>query len=190
MQVNLLREWVRSAHADIMLAEILAGRALHDGEDVAGATDGTVVFDAESGSPQLKQPRGAQFVMRMRSALNDTPLASQRLRALCKSIVDSVQRRVEILDRIKVQTTHCGARCVEISIAAVMSQQDECWNRLYVNCGSFVIIKSDSVVGLHVPPVGRPPCVGRLQHQSVHRFYSRATCPPCVACFGCCRPLS
>lgn len=85
-----------------MLAEILAGRALQDGEDVAGATDGTVVFDAETGVPQLKQPRGAPFVTRMRSALNDTPLASQRLRALCKSIVDSVQQRVEILDRIKV----------------------------------------------------------------------------------------
>lgn len=102
MQVTLLREWVRSAHADITLAEVLAGRPLQDGEDVAGATEGTVTFHPETGAPQLKQPRGAQFVTRMRAALSDTDLASQRLRALCTSIADTVQRRVEILDRIKV----------------------------------------------------------------------------------------
>lgn len=85
-----------------MLAEVLAGRALQDGEDVASATDGTVTFDPEAGAPQLKQPRGAQFVAHMRAALTDTPLASQRLRNLCSSIVESSQRRVEILDRIKV----------------------------------------------------------------------------------------
>ena len=102
MQAAMLKEWVRSAHADITLAEVLAGRPLNPNEDVIAATDAAVIVDEQSGQPRLRWPASPNFVPSMHQALQNAPLASARLRALCAAVAEAAQRRVALLERVRV----------------------------------------------------------------------------------------
>ena len=106
----MLKEWVRAAHADITLAEVLAGRPLKPNEDVSAATGASVVIDAQSGRPRLRWPASAAFVPSMHSALQSAPLASAKLRALCAAVAEAAQRRAALLERLKV-CQHAVAAC-------------------------------------------------------------------------------
>lgn len=105
LQAAILKEWVRSAHADITLVEVLAGRPLGPNEHVIAATEASVVVDEQTGQPRLRWPASADFVPSMHQTLQHAPLASARLRALCAAVAEAAQRRVALLERLRVCTT-------------------------------------------------------------------------------------
>jgi hypothetical protein len=102
VQAAMLKEWVRSAHADITLVEVLAGRPLDPNEDVIAATRASVAVDPKSGQPRLRRPASPDFVPSMHQALQHAPLASARLLTLCAAVAEAAQRRVALLERLRV----------------------------------------------------------------------------------------
>jgi hypothetical protein len=103
VQAAMLKEWVRGAHADITLVEVLAGRALAADEDVASATDAAVLYDPADGRARLKRPASAGFVPSMRAALQAAAPASTRLRTLCVQVAETAHSRALLLEKLKVR---------------------------------------------------------------------------------------